>query len=290
MAKKKSSSSKGVKKTLSKPSAPPKKKPSAGNSGKPSKAKPKTAVKALKKPTAKKSHAKANKPVPKATKPKAKPKAPGLKKAAKPKPGAKAASPKKSVKTIAQAPAKNFMTKPPLAKKAASPTVPKTAHPVQAAEPKPEPKRASPAPVLATAPAEKPVPRQVERKPLKERVVLEFEINSNPNVLYELISSPSGFSEWYCDDVDVRGDHYTFKWGADEEAATMIGRKAPEVIRFRRNDDDDPAAYFEFRIRIDDMTNEVALIVTDHAWPGDVENVRSLWSSQIANLTRVLGA
>ena len=50
------------------------------------------------------------------------------------------------------------------------------------------------------------------------------------------------------------------------------------------------SAYFEFRIRIDDMTNEVALIVTDHAWPGDVENVRSLWSSQIANLTRVLGA
>ncbi|MBK9148373.1 MAG: SRPBCC domain-containing protein [Flavobacteriales bacterium] len=128
-------------------------------------------------------------------------------------------------------------------------------------------------------------------KPLKERVTMEFEMHSNPNVLYELISSPSGFSEWYCDDVDVRGDQYTFKWGTDEEATTMIGRKAPEVIRFRRIDDnDDPAAYFEFRIRIDDMTNEVALIVTDHAWPDEVENVRGLWASQIANLTRVLGA
>ncbi len=119
---------------------------------------------------------------------------------------------------------------------------------------------------------------------------MEFMVHSAPNVLYELISSPSGFSEWYCDDVDVRGDQYTFKWGGDEEATTMIGRKAPEVIRFHRNDDDDHAAFFEFRIRIDDMTNEVALIVTDHAWPGEVEATRNLWASQIANLIRVLGA
>lgn len=119
---------------------------------------------------------------------------------------------------------------------------------------------------------------------------MEFAVHSNPNVLFELLSTPSGFSEWYCDDVDVRGDQYTFKWGGDEESATMIGRKAPEVIRFRRNDEDDSAAFFEFRIRIDEMTGEVALIVTDHAWPGEVDNVRSLWASQVANLTRVLGA
>ncbi|MCB9183482.1 MAG: SRPBCC domain-containing protein [Flavobacteriales bacterium] len=119
---------------------------------------------------------------------------------------------------------------------------------------------------------------------------MEFMVHSAPNVLYELISTPSGFSEWYCDDVDVRGESFTFKWGDDEEATTLIGRKAPEVIRFRRNDDDDAAAYFEFRIRIDDMTNEVALIVTDHAWPDEVEETRNLWASQIANLVRVLGA
>lgn len=119
---------------------------------------------------------------------------------------------------------------------------------------------------------------------------MEFELNSAPNVLYDLISTPSGFSEWYCDDVDVRGDQYLFKWGRDEEATTMIGRKAPEVIRFHRNNDDDEAAFFEFRIRIDAMTNEVALIVTDHAWPAEVEETRSLWASQIAALMRVLGA
>lgn len=158
------------------------------------------------------------------------------------------------------------------------------------APPKPPEKAAAPAPKPA---APKPVvlpPKPVEKKPLKERVTMEFEVRSAPNVLYDLISTPSGFSEWYCDDVDVRGDQYTFKWGNDEEAATMIGRKVPEVIRFHRNDDTDEAAFYEFRIRIDAMTNEVALIVTDHAWPNEVEETRSLWESQIASLLRVLGA
>lgn len=120
---------------------------------------------------------------------------------------------------------------------------------------------------------------------------MEFELRSTPTVLFELISTPSGFSEWYCNDVNVRGDQYTFLWdGEEEEETTLIGRKAGELIRFRRNDDDDANAYFEFRIRIDAMTNEVALIVTDHAWPDEVEETRNLWSSQIAALMRVLGA
>src|SRR5690606_26843191 len=129
-----------------------------------------------------------------------------------------------------------------------------------------------------------------EKKPAKQRVQLEFELRSAPTVLYELISTPSGFAEWYCDDVNVRGDQYTFIWQGEEEATTMIGRKLGEVIRFKRNDDDDEHAYFEFRVRIDAMTNEVALIVTDHAWPDEVDETRNLWNSQIANLMRVLGA
>ncbi|MBK8338804.1 MAG: hypothetical protein IPK99_01740 [Flavobacteriales bacterium] len=44
------------------------------------------------------------------------------------------------------------------------------------------------------------------------------------------------------------------------------------------------------RIRVDDMTNDVALVVTDHAWPKDVDSARQLWTSQVAQLVRVIGA
>lgn len=131
---------------------------------------------------------------------------------------------------------------------------------------------------------------EASKRPLKERVQIEFMVRSAPAVLFDLISTPSGFSEWYCSDVNMKGDQYTFIWPDEVEETTMIGRRLGEVIRFHRNDEEDENAYFEFRIRIDAMTNEVALIVTDHAWPDEVEETRNLWSSQIASLIRVLGA
>ena len=155
---------------------------------------------------------------------------------------------------------------------------------------KPATKAAAP-PVMAVVPP-KAVAKVAEgpKRPAKERVQIEFMVRSAPAVLFDLISTPSGFSEWYCSDVNMKGDQYTFIWPDEVESTTMIGRRLGEVIRFRRNDEEDENAYFEFRIRIDAMTNEVALIVTDHAWPDEVEETRNLWSSQIASLIRVLGA
>ncbi|HRO99921.1 MAG TPA: START-like domain-containing protein [Flavobacteriales bacterium] len=132
--------------------------------------------------------------------------------------------------------------------------------------------------------------KPLARQPRKERVQMEFYMHSSPNMLYELISTPSGFAEWYCQDVNVRGDLWTFIWPEEQEETTMIGRRLGEVIRFHRNSDEDETTFFEFRVRVDAMTNEVALVVTDHGWPHEVESIRNLWASQVANLMRVLGA
>ncbi|MCB9171084.1 MAG: SRPBCC domain-containing protein [Flavobacteriales bacterium] len=128
------------------------------------------------------------------------------------------------------------------------------------------------------------------KKALKERYQIEFQVRSTPHVLYDLISTPSGFSEWFCDDVNVRGDEFAFIWEGEEEKAVCIGRKYQELIRFQWADDEDPGAFFELRIRVDPMTNDVALVVTDHAWPDDLESARMLWESQVATLLRVIGS
>lgn len=190
---------------------------------------------------------------------------------AKPAPEAKAAP-------VITAKAATVATKPaPVGRPAPKAASVKEAEAITAPRPTPRPAQPPPMPV-------------VMKKALKEKVTIEFMVNSSPAVLYEMISSPSGFAEWYCTDVNVRGDQYTFIWPDEQESTTLIGRKLGEVIRFHRNDDDDEGSYFEFRVRIDAMTNEVALIVTDHAWPAEVEETRNLWNSQIHSLLRVLGA
>lgn len=261
------------------------KKKTAPKSAKSKKAAPKKRAKKIAKKQAPATKKKDKKPAAKAVKKVQK----SIKKAA---PKKTAPPPKKALATKAAKPAVK-QAAPVKAAPAAKPTKPVAVAVTKAAPAKQVAVAAlanKPAATVVMAAPKPPPPKPVEKRPLKERVTMEFEVRSAPNVLYDLISTPSGFSEWYCDDVDVRGDQYLFKWGRDEEAVTMIGRKAPEVIRFHRNDDTDEAAFFEFRIRIDAMTNEVALIVTDHAWPHEVEETRSLWASQIASLLRVLGA
>ncbi|HRN35387.1 MAG TPA: START-like domain-containing protein [Flavobacteriales bacterium] len=139
-------------------------------------------------------------------------------------------------------------------------------------------------------PAPKPAP--LAPKALKQRYQLEFYLNASQASLYELISTPSGFSEWFCDDVDMQENRYTFKWGDEQEQADCISQRYGESIRFRWVEDleEDPAAYFELRIRIDGMTNETCLVVTDHAWPQDLMEEKALWEAQVQTLIRVLGA
>jgi uncharacterized protein YndB with AHSA1/START domain len=128
------------------------------------------------------------------------------------------------------------------------------------------------------------------KKALKERFTVETYIHSTPFALYEMISTPSGLSKWFCDDVNVRGEEFTFIWGMDEQTAEVLSRKQGELIRFHWKDDDDEGSFFELRIRIDSLTNEVALVVTDHAWPRELPEARQLWESQVHTLQRALGA
>lgn len=133
-------------------------------------------------------------------------------------------------------------------------------------------------------------PSRLTKRATKERFVIEHYMRTSINALYDMISTPSGFSEWFCDDVNVRGDEFSFVWGTDVQQAVCIGRKQAELMRFHWEEDDDAGAFFELRIRVDPMTNDVALVVTDHAWPQDLPEARALWDSQVANLARVLGA
>jgi uncharacterized protein YndB with AHSA1/START domain len=122
----------------------------------------------------------------------------------------------------------------------------------------------------------------------KIKVQLEFIVNCSPKVLYNRLSTASGLSEWFAEDVRVRGKKYTFIWGKSEETAEMTLLKENKLVRFSWIDEQE--TYFEFRILQDELTGDVSLIIVDFAEVDEVDENRELWNSQVSDLKHLLGS
>ena len=118
---------------------------------------------------------------------------------------------------------------------------------------------------------------------------LEFAIRSSVNILFSCLSTPSGLSEWFADDVNCNRDIYIFFWGDSEQQAKLISNSNNYFVKFRWLDFPENT-FFEFRIEIDDITNDVILKVTDFAEEDEVQEGKDLWTSQIQTLMKQLGS
>ena len=118
----------------------------------------------------------------------------------------------------------------------------------------------------------------------------EFPIHVSPSLLYTYISTPSGLSEWYADNVNSRGQVFTFIWEDVEERATLLSKKNGERIKFQWEEDEDSDYYFEMRIQVDEITKDVSLMISDFAEEDEVEEGKMLWESLISNLKQILGS
>lgn len=122
----------------------------------------------------------------------------------------------------------------------------------------------------------------------KEKIQLEFTINTSPKLLYSRLSTPSGLSEWFADNVQLNGKNFTFFWDDSEQVAKLLMKKANEYVRFQW-EDDDHECFFEFRIAKDELTGDVALMITDFAEEDEIDDTKDLWESQVGELRRAMG-
>jgi len=124
----------------------------------------------------------------------------------------------------------------------------------------------------------------------KEKFELEYIIKTSPSILFARLSTPSGLSEWFADDVNLKGKVFTFVWDGSEQQAEQTLKKENKMVRYHWLDDDDEKSFFEFRINVDDLTGETALMVVDHAEPDEQEDSIELWNQQIEELKHGLGS
>jgi len=124
----------------------------------------------------------------------------------------------------------------------------------------------------------------------KTKFELEIPIQASPQLLYQYISTPSGLSEWFADNVNSRGELFIFIWDDSEEKAKLVTKKNGERIKFKWQDGEEDNSFFEIRIQVDGITKDVSLMITDFAEDGEVEEAKMLWENQVSDLKQVLGS
>ncbi len=121
---------------------------------------------------------------------------------------------------------------------------------------------------------------------------LEFSFHASPQLLFQYLSTPSGLSEWFADNVNSRGENFTFIWDDGEEYAKMISKKPNKLVRFQwiNDDEDQEEKFFEFNIEVHDITKDVSLLVTDFCPEDELEESKMLWENLVSDLKQVLGS
>jgi hypothetical protein len=99
-------------------------------------------------------------------------------------------------------------------------------------------------------------------------------------------------SEWFANNVNSRGEFFTFIWDDSEEKARLSSKKTGEKVRFKWVDsnDKDTDYFFELNILVDEITKDVSLMVIDFATENEISEAKLLWENQISDLKHVIGS
>lgn len=128
------------------------------------------------------------------------------------------------------------------------------------------------------------------RKKERIKVELEFPIKCSPALLYNYISSASGLSEWFAHDVDNKSrNEFTFKYEDGEVQNAKVIKNTPnKSVRFKFDGSPDDE-YLELDIIVDELTEDVALKVTEFCFEEEKGRIAELWQSEVDILKNATG-
>ena len=118
---------------------------------------------------------------------------------------------------------------------------------------------------------------------------LEFIFRASPTILYKFFTTPSCLIRWFCDEVDITDDTFTFTWSGADEVAELVDDIEDERVRFRWLDAEDEEEYLEFRMNRSPVTGETILEITDYCDEDETSDQKALWESQIKVLRQETG-
>ena len=132
---------------------------------------------------------------------------------------------------------------------------------------------------------------QIQLYMAKAKFVGEYEFRASKKMLYPYISSASGLSQWFADDVNINNEDkvLTIIWDGEENKAKIVSSRVNHHVKleFIKDEDKDPNTV-EFVLDVNELTNTVFIRVTDYS-EMDLEEAEGLWESLIHELKEIVG-
>jgi uncharacterized protein YndB with AHSA1/START domain len=121
-------------------------------------------------------------------------------------------------------------------------------------------------------------------------ITIEYLLRTSPTILYQFFTTPSNLVRWFCDEVDIQGDIFTFTWNGYDEVAHLVDDIEEELVKFEWIDEERVGEYLQFKISISPVTGETILEITDYCDADEVEEQKDLWNTQIKLLKKETGS
>lgn len=121
------------------------------------------------------------------------------------------------------------------------------------------------------------------------KLSMEYLFKASPTILYQFFTTPSCLVRWFCDEVDIQGNIYTFGWSGFAESAELVDDIEEERVRFIWDAAENDNEYLEFRISEAPVTGETILEVIDFCDDDEINDQRQLWDTQMQRLQHETG-
>ncbi len=120
-------------------------------------------------------------------------------------------------------------------------------------------------------------------------IELEYIFRASPGILYRFFLEPARLVSWFCDEVDINDNIFTFSWSGSEEVAELVEQEEDARLRFKWEEADNEDEYFEIRFSKSPVTGETILEIMDFCDDDEVEDQKQLWNNQMEQLRHETG-
>jgi uncharacterized protein YndB with AHSA1/START domain len=118
----------------------------------------------------------------------------------------------------------------------------------------------------------------------------EFEFRASRKMLFPYISTASGLSQWFADNVNIDEDkNYHFFWDGESQKARLSAQRTNSYVRFEMLEEETEAPFIELRLEEDELTDSTFLKITDCTSDDDEEEQQDIWENMITTLKETVG-